>query len=143
VDAPFGRALVLRPAGRDVTILAHGAILAETEQAAAMLATAGVDVGLYSMPVVEPLDATAIGEASRRSRILITVEEHVPEAGFGGAVAEVLAGLEGSRARLVRAGIARNGGSETGDQGALRRRDRLDAAGLVARIEEALAGRAP
>lgn len=142
-DALFGAALTLRPAGRDVTILAHGAPLAEAIAAAQTLADRGADAGLLSMPVVEPLDLRAVEMAARTSRLLVTVEEHVPEAGFGGAVAEVLAGLHSPRARLLRAGIARNGGWEAGDQVELRRRNGLDAAGLAARIEAALAEAAP
>lgn len=137
-DAAFGKALMLRDAGSDVTILAHGGILAEAQGAAQALAANGVDVGLYSMPVVEPLDVAMVGMAAHSSRLLVTVEEHVPEAGFGGAVAEVVAGLASPRARLLRTGIARNGGSEAGDQTALRRRNGIDDVGLVARIEAAL-----
>jgi transketolase len=137
-DAPFGAALALRSVGRDVTILAHGAILAEARGAVGLLVDRGVDAGLFSMPVVEPLDVGTVQEAARASRLLVSVEEHVPQAGFGGAVAEVLAGIESPRARLLRAGIERNGASTAGDQVALRRQNGLDAAGLAARIVAAL-----
>jgi len=136
---PFGAGIMLQPVSRDVTILAHGAILPEAQRAARLLVESGVEAGLYSLPVVEPLDIALVAEAARASRLMVTVEEHVPEAGFGGAVAEIVAGLASPRARLLRAGIVRNGGSEAHDQSELRRRNGLDAAGLAIRIQAALA----
>jgi len=137
--AEFGKAIEMRPIGDDVTLLSTGAVLPEAVAAAKTLAERGLSVGLYSIPAVEPLDDAAIRAIAARSRIVITAEEHVSEGGFGGAVAEVMSGL-GSRARLLRAGVQRNGPKTAADQKEMRRLHGIDAAGLIARAEAALKG---
>jgi transketolase len=138
LSGPLGSAIELRPAGRDVTILCSGSPLPECSAAAFKLAEAGRDVGLLSVPTVHPLDEQAISDAARVSRLLVSVEEHVVEAGFGGAVAEVVAGLSGPRSRLLRAGVSRGGPKRAASQQEARRLDRFDAQGLVEQIEQAL-----
>jgi transketolase len=138
LSGPLESAIVLRSPGRDVTILCSGSPLPDCHAAALQLAEANHDVGLLSIPTVHPLDEQAISHAAGKSRLLVSVEEHVAEAGFGGAVAEVVAGLSGRRSRLLRAGISRGGPKRAASQQEARRLDRLDARGLAERIEQAL-----
>ena len=65
----FGDAIKVSPAGRDITFLAHGTVLPEAITAAERLALDGLHVGLFSMPVVEPLDQGALIEAATTSRV--------------------------------------------------------------------------
>jgi len=73
-------------------------------QAMEALNAKGHSVGLIDMHTIKPLDREAVMAAARKSRIILTVEEHNILGGLGGAVAEVLA-EEGGGARLVRHGI--------------------------------------
>jgi transketolase len=66
--------------------------------------------------------------AARKSRVILTVEEHTILGGLGGAVAEVLA-EEGGGARLVRHGI-KDEYSLIGPPTHLYRHYKLDAAGI-------------
>jgi transketolase len=89
-DFALGRALPVRP-GRDVTIIAAGAVLHEAATAAAALAGDGIDAAVLSMPTIKPIDAEAVVRAARRTGAIVTAEEHSVTGGLGSAVAEVLA----------------------------------------------------
>lgn len=104
-DAPFefGKAVV-HGIGDDLTIIACGMAVHSARQAMEALKSKGRSVGLIDMHTIKPLDREAVMAAARRSRIILTVEEHNILGGLGGAVAEVLA-EEGGGARLVRHGI--------------------------------------
>ncbi|GAB3439047.1 transketolase family protein [Insolitispirillum peregrinum] len=140
LQAPFGDAIVMQAPGSQVTFLSTGAILPEVMNAAQALKAQGIDVGVLSMPVVAPLDVAAIEQAARTSSLLISAEEHLAEAGFGGAVAEVVASLRGPHARLVRAGIKRGMSKLVGDQNHIRALNGINSQGL---FELALAELAP
>ncbi|TPI20960.1 transketolase C-terminal domain-containing protein [Mesorhizobium sp. B4-1-1] len=104
-DAPFefGKA-VIHGIGNDLTIIACGMAVHSAKQAMEALNGKGHSVGLIDMHTIKPLDREAVMAAARKSRIILTVEEHNILGGLGGAVAEVLA-EEGGGARLVRHGI--------------------------------------
>ncbi len=88
---PFrlGSAIEVRP-GADVTLVSTGGVLELTLQASKQLAEQGCSAQVLSMHTVQPLDEVAILTAARRTRHIITVEEH-GLGGLGSAVAEVLA----------------------------------------------------
>ncbi len=134
----FGQALTVRPVGKDANIVAHGAVVPDAVAAADILAGDGLDVGVLSVPFVAPLDEQAIAHVFRSGRIVVSVEEHVYEGGFGGAVAELAAGLSGPRARLVRTGIPPGSFKIALDQKAVRQRVGIDAKGLAARVRDEL-----
>jgi len=104
-DTPFefGKAVV-HGIGSDLTIIACGMAVHSAKQAMEALNGRGHSVGLIDMHTIKPLDRKAVMQAARKSRIILTVEEHNILGGLGGAVAEVLA-EEGGGARLVRHGI--------------------------------------
>lgn len=138
INTKLEECLQVRALGADVTFLSSGAVLPEAMGACEQLAAQGIDAGLLSMPVVEPLDRGAIERAARHSRLLISVEEHVTEGGFGGAVAEIIAGMAAPRAQLMRTGIARNRSKLAASQSDIRRQDGFDAESLTRRTIAAL-----
>jgi transketolase len=99
----FGKAIV-HEEGEDLTIIACGTMVHPALEAVKRLRGVGRSVGFIDMHTIKPLDREAIVAASRRSKCLMTVEEHNVLGGLGGAVAEVLADLGGAP-RLVRHGI--------------------------------------
>jgi transketolase len=131
----FGRALMLRPAG-EIAILSTGSLLGEAVAAADRLTDEGIKTGVYSIPVIQPLDAEAIAALARQCWLIVTVEEHVTQGGLGGAVAEVLSGLQGPHAGLERAGVVHGLSPNAASQAYLRRLHKLDADGLVARVNK-------
>jgi transketolase len=115
---PFelGRALMVRD-GRDVALITTGGMLATTVRVADSLEREGVGCRLLSMHTVRPLDREAVLAAATETRLVITVEEHSVVGGLGGAVAEVMAEMDGARAPLKRIAlpssfVARAGGRD-------------------------------
>jgi transketolase len=90
--------------GKDITIIACGYTVHGATAAMEALNAEGHSVGLIDMHTIKPLDIEAVLEASRNSRVVLTVEEHNILGGLGGAVAEVMAESP-AKARLVRHGI--------------------------------------
>ncbi|SDG38744.1 transketolase family protein [Roseospirillum parvum] len=89
-DAPaIGRALVRRPPGV-ATIISTGIMTAHALAAAERLGQQGIDCGVIHLPGVAPMDDAAIEAASRHSRLLVTLDEHIASGGLGSAVLESL-----------------------------------------------------
>lgn len=128
-DAPFefGKAVV-HEIGDDLTIIATGMPVHPALAAMRELQAKGHSVGLIDMHTIKPLDREAIMAAARKSRVILTVEEHNILGGLGGAVAEVLA-EEGGGARLARHGI-KDEYSLIGPPTHLYRHYKLDGAGI-------------
>lgn len=133
----IGRAMPVLD-GSDVALLFTGAIGDEVLEARRMLASDGVSAAVVSFPTVKPIDADAIATLAARFGLLVTVEEHNVTGGFGGAVAEVLAGLPELRARLVRVGLADKYSSIVGSQKYLRDVYGMSARKISARVREVL-----
>lgn len=132
----LGKAVVHRE-GDELTLIVCGTMLHPAVAAAEALRASNRSVGLIDMPTIKPIDRDAILAAARRSRLIVTVEEHNTIGGLGGAVAEVLADA-GVPARLVRHGIE-DQFSLIAPPTHLYRHYRLDAAGIEAVAREALA----
>lgn len=97
-----GRVYQLRE-GRDVLLVSTGPQTGRCLAAAALLEAAGVSAGVLHVPSIKPVDAAAIGRAARRSRLLVSVEEHTVIGGLGGLVAEIV--TTHVPRRLVRIGL--------------------------------------
>ncbi|WP_067460593.1 transketolase family protein [Actinomadura macra] len=93
-DAPpvrIGEAQVLRH-GDDVTLAACGPYPVDAALLAAeRLADLGLDAAVLNLHTVKPLDVATLLEFARRSRLVVTVEEHWETGGLGAAVSEALA----------------------------------------------------
>lgn len=83
-----GKAVTLRD-GRDVTVVATGAVVIRALDAAEQLQAVGIDVRVLHMPTIKPLDTDALLAAARETRGIVTVEEALTS-GLGGAVAELV-----------------------------------------------------
>jgi transketolase len=98
----IGRGLTLRP-GKDVTLVATGAMVGRCAQACELLAARGTDARLLELHTLKPLDRDLILQAAEETGALVTAEEHSILGGLGSAVAETLA--EGCPVPLERVGI--------------------------------------
>lgn len=133
----IGRAMPVSE-GADVALLFTGAIGDEVLEAKSLLADAGVNAAVVAFPTVKPIDSETIASLARRCQTLVTIEEHNIVGGFGGAVAEVLAELDGPRARLVRIGLDDRYSSVVGSQKYLRDVYSMSARAIVERVHEVL-----
>lgn len=91
-DATFtiGKADVMQE-GTDVTIIACGHLVWKSIEACKVLAEKGISVELINMHTIKPLDEQAILSSLRKTKCVVTAEEHMRLGGLGDAVAQVLA----------------------------------------------------
>lgn len=86
----FCNAKVLQE-GTDVTVISNGETLAEVLIAAENLKKEGYSVQVLHVPVIKPLDGATIIQSVKKTKFVITVENHSIIGGLGSAVCELLA----------------------------------------------------
>jgi transketolase len=77
--------------GRDLTIIAHGLLVAEAIRAQEALETEGIAARVIDMYSIQPLDRKAIERAATETRAIVVAEEHLVSTGLGVRVAQVAA----------------------------------------------------
>ncbi len=77
--------------GHNIAILSIGHIGNAAMQAATIAENLGINVGVYDMRFVKPLDESLIQEVSKIYSHIITIENGVLKGGFGSAVVEYIA----------------------------------------------------
>lgn len=77
--------------GKDVTIIACGALVGPAVEAGKALAEAGISARVINMASIKPIDVDAIVKAAKETGAIVTAEEHNIIGGLGSAVAEVVA----------------------------------------------------
>lgn len=85
----FNKAKVLRD-GKDVTIVTNGETLAEVIECANILEKSGIDAQIIHAPVVKPFDNATILKEAKKTKFVVTVENHSVIGGLGSTVCEVL-----------------------------------------------------
>lgn len=91
-SAPFsiGKAYVLKN-GAHVTIAATGPLVYEALRAADQLRTKRINAEVINVPTIKPLDEKTILNSVKKTKCLVSVEEHQIAGGLGGALSELLA----------------------------------------------------
>lgn len=89
--SPFkiGRANILRK-GKDVTIIACGLMAYEALVAAELLKEKGISAMVVNNHTIKPIDRKTIIDCARKTKAVVTAEEHQVSGGLGSAVSEVL-----------------------------------------------------
>ena len=87
----YGKADILR-SGKDVSIIATGALVAQAVESAEILAKNGIQAEIINIHTIKPIDEKAIVESAHKTGCVITCEDHSVIGGLGSAVAEVLSG---------------------------------------------------
>ena len=85
----IGKGIVLRE-GKDVTIVATGLEVAESLEAAEMLAADGIEAKVINIHTIKPLDEELVIAAAKETGKVVTVEEHSVIGGLGSAVCDAL-----------------------------------------------------
>jgi 1-deoxy-D-xylulose-5-phosphate synthase len=98
---PIGRGELLRE-GSDVALIALGSTVPGALAAAERLAERGIEASVVDARFVKPLDADLLERVARRTRRVVTIEDHACAGGFGSAVLECLSerGVSVALARL-------------------------------------------
>lgn len=86
----IGKAVTLTE-GNDVTIIATGHLVWEALEAAKELDEKGISAEVINIHTIKPLDETAILKSVRKTKCVVTAEEHNMLGGLGESVARTLA----------------------------------------------------
>lgn len=89
----IGKAVELVPGG-DLTLIAHGLLVAECIRAQETLAAEGIAARVIDMHTIKPLDRDAIARAARETGGIVVAEEHLTDSGLGVRVAQAVSELE-------------------------------------------------
>ncbi len=95
----IGKAVTLRE-GTDISIFACGTMVYESLVAAKKLQEQGVSASVINMHTIKPLDKATVDRACSSTKLLVSVEEHGPISGLGGAIAEYTAQRGGAPRQL-------------------------------------------
>lgn len=124
--------------GKQLAIFSTGAIFEEVKDAWKILKEAGYEPAIYTFPTVKPIDRDVIRNVAENYELIVTCEEHNIVAGFGSAVAEVMAEMKMRRAVLLRIGIKDEYSIRVGNQKYLRQQYGLNAGSIVDKIKKIL-----
>jgi len=128
----IGRGELLRY-GKDLTIIAVGAMVGLASGAAENLRSLGVECAVVDARFVKPLDANLLGEMADATRRIVTIEENTTVGGLGSGVASFLH-ASGRHNVLVKCIGLPDGFVEHGSQAALRKKYELDVEGITKQI---------
>jgi len=133
----LGKARILRE-GCDISIFALGSVVHEAYDAAQELQNQSIDAEVVNVSSIRPLDKTVIAESIRKTKKVITVEEHTISGGLGSLVCEIIAG-EQLNAQIVRLGITEGQFSKAGPRTDIRAFYKIDKNGIVETARRILA----
>jgi 1-deoxy-D-xylulose-5-phosphate synthase len=133
-EIPIGKGEILRY-GKDAVILAIGATVAPSLEAAQELALNGIEVTVVNARFAKPLDAELIIDLAKDIKCLVTVEENTLSGGFGSSVVSLLEESGVSDIRVKSIGIP-DEFVEQGSQAILRSSYGLDAKGIARQVLE-------
>lgn len=86
----IGKAQVLHE-GRDVTIFATGHLVWKAIEAGKVLLEKGINPEIINIHTIKPLDTEAVIASVRKTKCVVTAEEHMINGGLGDSIAQTLA----------------------------------------------------
>lgn len=99
-DFEIGKAQVLKD-GKDACIISCGLMVSRALEASNELSKIGIDAAVVNMHTIKPIDKDTILKYNSKCKVIVTAEEHSIIGGLGSAVAEVIAGTNGSRFAMI------------------------------------------
>lgn len=86
----IGKAWIVNE-GKDVSIFATGHLVWEAIKAGEILAEQGIDAEIINIHTIKPLDTGAIIKSVKKTKCVVSCEEHQANGGLGDAIAQTLA----------------------------------------------------
>ena len=128
----IGKGEILRE-GKDLTIVATGAMVSNSLEAAKKLKEDGIEAKVINIHTIKPLDEELIVAAAKETGKVVTVEEHSVIGGLGSAVCDALA--EKCPVPVKKIGVQDVFG-ESGPAVALLAKYKLDGEGVYEQVKE-------
>ena len=130
----IGKAVMLNE-GTDVTIVATGHLVWKAIEAGEALAAKGISAEIINIHTIKPLDDAAILASVKKTRCVVTAEEHQMHGGLGDSVAQLLARHLPTPQEYV---AVNDSFGESGTPDELMKKYGLDAVNIVAAAEKVL-----
>jgi transketolase len=86
----IGKAIIMHP-GIDVTIIATGHLVWKAIEAAKQLLEKGINPEIINIHTIKPLDVNAVLSSVKKTKCVVTAEEHQRAGGLGESIASLLA----------------------------------------------------
>lgn len=141
IDFQIGKALKMRE-GADGALFATGTMVKDAIQAVSILQEKGINLTLYSMHTIKPLDEECVRNAMDQYPAIFTLEEHSRIGGLGSAVEEILVTRMGDKnTKFRKFGFPDTFAPVTGSREYLNQLYGLDAESVAEQIEQVLGGK--
>lgn len=121
----------------EITLLVCGPILDQAIECSKHFKNKGINIGLYSLPIISQSLSLKIKRLLGRSSIFMTVEEHKNIGGFGSFISELAIGMS-RPPRIISCGVSPKNINSIGDQEHLRKINKIDKSGLIKTISKLL-----
>ncbi len=130
----IGKAVMLNE-GTDVTIIATGHLVWKAIEAGEKLAEKGISAEIINIHTIKPLDDEAILKSIRKTKCVVTAEEHQMNGGLGDSVAQLLSRNLPSPQEYV---AVKDSFGESGTPDQLMTKYGLDAVNIVEAVEKVM-----
>lgn len=130
----IGKAVMLNE-GADVSIFATGHLVWKAIEAGHKLAEKGINAEIINIHTIKPLDAKAILDSVRKTRCVVTAEEHQMNGGLGDSIAQLLARELPTPLEMV---AVNDSFGESGTPDQLMTKYGLDAVNIVEAVERVI-----
>ena len=133
----IGKAVMLNE-GKDVSIFATGHLVWKAIEAGQQLAEMGINAEIINIHTIKPLDAQAIIQSVKKTRCVVTAEEHQKNGGLGDSIAQLLATHFPAPIEMV---AVNDSFGESGTPDQLMTKYGLDAINIVEAVQKVMARR--
>jgi transketolase len=130
----IGKAVMLNE-GTDVTIFATGHLVWKAIEAGEKLAEMGVNAEIINIHTIKPLDNEAVIASAKKTRCVVTAEEHQMNGGLGDSIAQLLSRELPTPLEMV---AVNDSFGESGTPDQLMTKYGLDAVNIVEAVKKAI-----
>ena len=131
----IGKAIMLNE-GTDVTIFATGHLVWKAIEAGEQLAAQGINAEIINIHTIKPLDNDAVIASAKKTRCVVTAEEHQMNGGLGDSIAQLLSRTMPTPLEMV---AVNDSFGESGTPDQLMTKYGLDAINIVNAVHKVIA----
>lgn len=95
----IGQSITLKK-GKDISIFASGTMVKVALDCSKILNKSDIDSEVVNMHTIKPIDINKVNESAKKSKLIVSIEEHNVIGGLGSAVAECLVGIKNSPTQI-------------------------------------------
>ena len=131
----IGKAVLINE-GTDVSIFATGHLVWKAIEAGEQLAQKGISAEIINIHTIKPLDNAAILASVKKTKCVVTAEEHQENGGMGDSIAQLLARNFPAPLEMV---AVKDSFGESGTPDELMKKYGLDTPNIMAAVEKVIA----